>query len=446
MFRITLPHATRLLAAGLLLSAIAPATTTAAPDGFRPLFNGRDLDGWFGWATDDPRKLLAMDEAALAGTMDKSMENINRHWRVEDGELINDGEGLYLSTREFFADFELRLEYRTVAKADSGIYLRGCPQVQIWDPTEEAKFKHGADKGSGGLWNNSPGTPGRDPLKRMDRPFGEWNEMRILMVGEKVSVQFNGEWVVKGARMENHFDRSLPVPARGPIQLQTHGGEIRWRNLFIRDIGYDEANDLLREWGGPGFDTIFNGKDFTGWTGAIDVHEIKEDGILACKKGAEGNLVTEKQYADFIFRFDYRASPGGNSGVAARSPVEGTPAWDGFEIQILDDNAEKYAELRPYQYHGSLYALVPAIRGSIRPAGEWNHMQVMFKGDRIEVETNGYRIVAANLSEIPTEGIERIPKGLKNERGHVGFTTHNDPFDFRNIELKSLDPETTPQP
>src|SRR5690606_8422302 len=133
-------------------------------------------------------------------------------------------------------------EYKTVPKADSGIYLRGVPQVQIWDFVDPEKFNLGSDKGSGGLWNNSAGAPGKDPSVLADKPFGQWNKFRIIMIGSRVSVWLNGKQVVDNAIMENYYDRSVPVPARGPIELQTHGGEIRWRNSYIREIGSKEAN------------------------------------------------------------------------------------------------------------------------------------------------------------------------------------------------------------
>ena len=118
-----------------------------------------------------------------------SIEDIKQHWTVKDGVLVNDGKGLYLSTVKNYGDFELMLEYKTVAGADSGIYLRGVPQVQIWDTTEKAgKWKLGADKGSGGLWNNGKaGAPGRDPLVHADKPFGEWNSFHITMKGTLVT-------------------------------------------------------------------------------------------------------------------------------------------------------------------------------------------------------------------------------------------------------------------
>ena len=124
--------------------------------------------------------------------------------------------------------------------------MRGTPQVQIWDSTNEAGFKNGADKGSGGLWNNAKGAPGKDPLVLADRPFGEWNAFRIRQLGARTWVWLNDKLVVDGAPMHNFWDRSKPLPAAAPIHLQTHGGEIRWRNIYVREIGAAEATQLLR--------------------------------------------------------------------------------------------------------------------------------------------------------------------------------------------------------
>jgi hypothetical protein len=223
--------------AGAAPAAKAQNSPPAPPKGFSALFNGKDLNGWFGHATKDPRTLWKMKPEHLKAHKEKTREDINKHWSVKNGELVNDGHGLYLSTNKDYGNFELMLEYKTVAKADSGIYLRGVPQVQIWDTTKEGgKWKHGADKGSGGLWNNRKGAPGKNPSKLMDKPFGQWNSMRILMVGSKVTVHLNGEKVVDAAVMENYFDRKNPIFEKGPIQLQTHGGEIRWRNVFIKEL------------------------------------------------------------------------------------------------------------------------------------------------------------------------------------------------------------------
>ena len=213
--------------------------TYGQPEGFRKLFNGKNLEGWWGLGTENPETWINLSEKKLSKKRNDSLEDIKKHWRVENEELINDGKGLFLTTIENFADFELRLEYKTVAKADSGIYLRGYPQVQIWDTTEAGgKWKYGAQKGSGGLWNNRP-KKGWAPLTHADKAFGDWNHFRIIMEGEIVTVWLNQTLVVDQAPLVNYWNRKngkKSVIKKGPIQLQTHGGEIRWRNLFIKDL------------------------------------------------------------------------------------------------------------------------------------------------------------------------------------------------------------------
>lgn len=229
-----------------LLPQARGQTPSGPPPGFTALFNGNDLSGWWGASTEDPAKYLNLPPEEFRKKHDASLDDIRQHWSIRNGELVNDGKGLFLTTDKFYGDFELLVDYKTVPLADSGIYLRGCPQVQIWDSTEKAKFKLGADKGSGGLWNNAPGSPGKDPLVKADKPFGEWNHFRIVMVGSRVWVWLNGRQTVDGATLRYHFNPAQPVPAKGPIQLQTHGGEICWRNVFIREIGSDEGKALLK--------------------------------------------------------------------------------------------------------------------------------------------------------------------------------------------------------
>ena len=209
----------------------------AQPKGFKALFNGKDLDGWWGLGTVDPSTWINLPEEKLAKKRADSLANINKHWRVENGELVNDGHGLFLTTVENFSDFELLLDYKTVPLADSGIYLRGVPQVQIWDTTEAGgKWKHGSKKGSGGLWNNGKGVHGRDPLVHADKPFGEWNHFRVIMTGNIVTVWLNEKLVVDKAPLSKYWKRAKSLIDRGPIQLQTHGGEIRWKNIFIKPV------------------------------------------------------------------------------------------------------------------------------------------------------------------------------------------------------------------
>ena len=213
-----------------------PLFADAPPEGFRSLFNGKDLSGWHG---NNPHQGLKLIGDKKAADLAKQRADFPQHWRVENGELVNAGTGPYATTDEAFGDIELRLEYKTVAKADSGIYLRGTPQVQIWDLNQVFDPKKPDRKphlGSGGLFNNAPGTPGRDPLVVADKPFGEWNAFRIVQQGDVTSVWLNGRMVVDRAKMENYWDRAKPLPAKGPIMLQTHGGEIRWRNLFVKTL------------------------------------------------------------------------------------------------------------------------------------------------------------------------------------------------------------------
>ncbi|MBU6301123.1 MAG: alpha/beta hydrolase [Verrucomicrobia bacterium] len=224
------------------LSADSPPP--APPKGFRALFDGASLNGWHGL---NPHEVAKLNGEARTANLDKQRADFPNHWRVEQGELVNSGTGPYATTDEDYGDIELHLQYKTVAGADSGIYLRGTPQVQIWDTNQKDDPKNPTRKprlGSGGLFNNSPNWLGRDPLVRADKPFGAWNDFRIRQIGARTWVWLNGKLVVDGQDMENYWDRELPLPAKGPIMLQTHGGEIRWRNIFVREIPADEAQRL----------------------------------------------------------------------------------------------------------------------------------------------------------------------------------------------------------
>jgi len=210
------------------------------PEGFVALFNGKDLSGWIGMnfhkvKGKSPVAVKNMPPAEREELLKKNWQDVLEHWSVENGELVNDGHGVYLTTAEDYGDFELLLDYKTVAKADSGIYLRGVPQVQIWDTTKEGgKWDRKANLGSGGLFNNKG--EGKHPLVHADKPFGEWNQLRIIMKGEKVTVYLNGKLVVDNKKMDNYYEKDNPIYETGPIQLQTHGGEIRFRDVFLKKL------------------------------------------------------------------------------------------------------------------------------------------------------------------------------------------------------------------
>ena len=428
--------ATIAVATGLSQSA-SSAAEVKAPAGFTPLFNGKDLTGWYGLNA-DPRKIFNMSEQERAKFRQESMADVRKHWTVEGDELVNDGHGAYLTTEKDFGDYELLIDYKTVPKADSGIYLRGVPQVQIWDHTNAEQKANGADKGSGGLWNNSKGAPGKDPLVLADKPFGEWNKFRIIQIGARTTVYLNDQLVVDNAIMENYWDRKKPLWKKGPIQLQTHGGEIRWRNVFIREIPPAEANAFLMKKGSDGFKPAFNGQNLDGWSGPVADYEIK-DGVLICKPGKGGTIYTKEQYGDFVARMEFKLPPGGNSGLAIRYPGEGDTAYVGMcELQVLDDTAEKYKNLDPRQFHGSAYGMAAAERGFLRPVGEWNFQEVTVQGSRIKVELNGTVILDTDLSKVNDFLANKPHPGKDRKSGHFGFAGHNDPVAFRNVTIKKL--------
>ena len=420
-----------------------PSTQSAQagtpPEGFTALFNEKNLSGWWGLKTEDPVKWKALSAEKLAEKKAASLKDIAQHWSVAGEELVNDGHGLYLSTQKNYGDFEFLVDYKTVPKADSGIYLRGIPQVQIWDSTEEAKFNIGANKGSGGLWNNSKGAPGKDPLVLADKPFGQWNSFRIIMVGERVSVWLNGKLLVDHARMENYFNRKGQIPRTGPIQLQTHGGEIRWRNVFIREIGTNEGNEILASKGGNDFKSAFNGKNFEGWAGPTNNYSV-DHGSIQCLKGKGGTIYVNDELGDFSARMEFKLPPGGNNGLAIRYPGSGDTAYVGMcELQVLDDSAKKYAKLHPAQYHGSAYGMAPAARGYQRPVGEWNFQEVTVDGSRIKVELNGTLILNADLANVekPMYDLGKF-KGRLRKSGYFGFAGHGDAVSFRNISIRNI--------
>jgi len=423
------------LALGWVGSAVAQEQP---PSGFTPLFNGRDLSGWVGLEHFDPRKLAAMTAEERAAKMAKNAADLQMHWRAENGELINDGHGVYATTAKEYGDIELMIDYKTVALADSGIYLRANPQVQIWDFTEEAKFKLGANKGSGGLWNNSQDAAGKDPRVLADKAFGEWNKFRIRQIGERTTVHLNDKLVVDHARMENFWDRAKPLFATGPIQLQTHGGEIRWRSIFLREISAADANQVLAENGNDGFTPIFDGKSFAGWAGPTENYEVKE-GAIVCKPGKGGTIFTKDEYSDFVVRVEFRLPSGGNNGLAIRYPGSGDTAYAGMcELQILDYDAAKYGKFDARQYHGSAYGMAAAERGYLRTSGDWNFQEVTVRGSTIKVELNGTVILNADLSKI-TEYMANSPHpGKERTSGHFGFAGHGDAVEFRNVRIKKL--------
>jgi hypothetical protein len=227
---------TRLFFLALLGSLLLTSATSFAADklnvppaGFKALFNGKDLTNWKG-LVGNPKTRAAMSEEELKAKQAEADKIMREHWSVKDGILVYDGKGQSLCTEKDYRNFEMYVDWKILPMGDSGIYVRGTPQIQIWDPNQ---WKIG----SGGLYNNKK-HPSK-PLKTADNPIGEWNTFRIKMVDEKVWVWLNGELVVDGVVLENYWERDKPIYKTGQIELQHHGNTLNFRNIFIRELDED---------------------------------------------------------------------------------------------------------------------------------------------------------------------------------------------------------------
>jgi len=405
------------------------------PKGFVALFNGKDLTGWKG-LVGSPVTRKKMSPEELSKEQAKADEGMRAHWKVVDGVLCFDSKGESLCTAKDYGDFELLVDWKIEKGGDSGIYLRGSPQVQIWDPANRGV---GAEVGSGGLYNNKKG-PSK-PLKRADKPIGQWNTFRIVMIGDLVTVYLNDVLVVENVVLESYWERDKPIYPLGQIELQSHNSPLYFRNIFIREIPRQAGTkELTAQEKSEGFIALFNGKDLTGWTGDTKGYVAEDGKIVIYPDRSSGNLYTVDEYGDFILRFEFRLTPGANNGLGIRTPLEGDAAYVGMEIQILDDTSPKYKDLKPYQFHGSIYGVAPAEQGHLKPIGEWNFEEITANGRQVTVKLNGTTIVDADIDKAATPATMdgRDHPGLKNGKGHIGFCGHGDHLEFRNMRIKPL--------
>ena len=405
-----------------------------ADEGFKPMFNGKDLTGWQG-LVENPVARAMMKPADLAKKQAEANKKVTGNWSVKDGIIWFNGAGDNLCSNKEYGDFELLVDWKISKEGDSGIYLRGSPQVQIWDTS---RVQVGAQVGSGGLYNNEVNQA--KPLKVADNPVGDWNTFRIIMTGEKVTVWLNGVLVVDNVTMENYWDRKIPIFPVGPIELQAHGTDLGFRDIYVREISEKEFN-LSSEERSEGYAALFNGKNLDNWVGNKQSY-VAEDSMIVIKPVDEsgGNLYTEKEYSDFIFRFEFQLTPAANNGIGIRAPLTGDAAYVGMEIQVLDNTDPVYANLQPYQYHGSVYGVIPARRDFLKPVGEWNYEEITAKGTKITVVLNGTTIVDGDISGPRDTGTmdHKDHPGLKNKTGHIGFLGHGSLVKFRNIRIKEL--------
>lgn len=407
--------------------------------GFVSLFNGKDLTGWKG-LVENPIARAKMKPAQLAKAQTKADEQMRKDWKVENGLLVFDGTGYdNLCTEKQYGDFEMYVDWKldpAGPEADAGIYLRGTPQVQIWDT---ARVNVGAQVGSGGLYNNQV-HPSK-PLKVADNKLGDWNTMYIKMVGDRVTVVLNGELVTDDVILENYWDRKQPIFPIEQIELQAHGSKVYYRNVYVKELERPEPFQLSAEEVKEGFKILFDGTNMHQWTGNT-VDYTLQDGTISMipSKSFGGNLYTKDEYGNFIFRFEFQLTPAANNGLGIRTPMEGDAAYVGMELQILDNEHPVYKDLHKYQYHGSVYGIIPAERGYLKPVGEWNYQEVVANGDHIKVTLNGHVILDGNIREAVKDGTpdKKEHPGLFNKKGHIGFLGHGSPVKFRNIRIKEL--------
>lgn len=408
-------------------------------EGYVSLFNGKDLSGWKGLVA-DPIKRGKMNAKTLATEQAKADEIMRKGWSASNGEIVFSGKGDNLATIKQYGDFEMLVDWKLEnyggIEGDAGIYLRGTPQVQIWDI---ANTRVGAQVGSGGLYNNQKNES--KPLKVADNATGEWNTFKIKMVDDKVTVWLNGQLVTDNIPLENYWDRNQSIFPTEQIELQAHGSVVYYRDLFIKEFPRKQIFKISDQEKKDGFEVLFDGTNLDKWT-ENKAYIINDEGYIWVYPNAKfgGNLYTKEEYSDFIYRFDFKLTPGANNGVGIRAPLEGDAAYEAMEIQVLDNDADVYKDLKPYQYHGSIYGVVTAKRGYLKPLGEWNSEEIYVKGNRVKVTLNGTVIVDADIAEASKNGTldGKEHPGLKRTSGHLGFLGHGTEVFFKDIRVKKL--------
>jgi LEA14-like dessication related protein len=301
----------------------------------------------------------------------------------------------------------------------------------------------GAQVGSGGLYNNIKNKS--KPLVVADNKIGEWNNFHIIMKGAEVTVYLNGVLVTDNVTLENFWDRKSAIFAKEQIELQAHGTYVAYRNIYIREIPTEEMTSLSEEEKKQGFVSLFDGTNLDSWTGNTSGYLVEEGAVVVhpdkAGEGGGGNLYTKEEFADFIYRFDFQLTPGSNNGIGVHAPLEGDAAYVGMEIQVLDNEADKYKGLQPYQYHGSVYGVIPAKRGFLKPTGEWNQEEIMVKGTQIKVTLNGTVITEGDYAAASKNGTidHKEHPGLLRTTGHIAFLGHGEVVRFKNMRVKVLE-------
>ena len=262
--------------------------------------------------------------------------------------------------------------------------------------------------------------------------LGNPDAMILAMSGLKASTPENrglyADRLIKlASRLEETRYESYALNYLNALLISRHVPENR--KPVIRKL-----LDRCREW-----TSIYDGNSSEGWIGDLSGYVFAEDEIQ-CLEGSGGEIYTASEYSDFILRFEFKLWPGSNSGLGLRTPSSGNAAYVGMECQIIDNSSEKYANLNPYQFHGSIYGVQPALRGAQRPVGEWNFQEVRCQGRRVTVVLNGKTILDIDIDAVSENGTldGKDHPGLKRTKGHIGFLGHDDPVAFRNLRVLDL--------
>lgn len=360
----------------------APLSSAAEPGVRYPLFNGKDFSGWHvtGCKAD-----------------------------VENGMLVlKDGDG-FLRSDHRYRDFVLELKWhpRKDSNWDSGIFFR-CElpaEGKSWPSRYQANLKQNQEGNVGGLPKAQ--SKGLGQVKP-----GDWNEMKLTVIGDAAKLELNGQpaWEVSGIEAREGF---VGIQCEVPL-----GGQFEFKDIYITELGYQP---------------LFNGQDLAGWEGAdqpADKCWKVEDGLLVCTGEKGPWLRSLKEYGDFNLRLEYKLKEGGNSGVYVRVPADGNHHGDGagVEIQVLDDNAARYKDLKPYQYTGSVYAIVAADPRVSKPPGAWNTLEIDCRENAYRVIHNGVTVVDASAESFPELAKRR-------SAGFFGLQNHSEEVWYRNIRL-----------
>lgn len=408
------------------------AADNVPPEQFMAIFNGKDLSGWKGIPKapfDNPAKRREASRQQLANVQREADDEMRKHWSVEDAVLIFDGEGSSLATAKDYGDFELWIDWKIEPGGDSGIYLRGIPQVQIWDPSSEAA----KGVGSGGLYNNK--NHASKPSIVADKPVGQWNTFKITIIGDHVSVRLNDVLVVDKVVLENFWEPNKPAYATGPIELQKHGSRLYFKNIYLRELG-DDAGDAEASGGGSNARSAGNarpllrGNTLDGWRGfdpdgTNSTPKWTADGGVLANYAQGPSLATIEEFGDFDLHLEFSLPPECNSGVYLRGR---------YEIQLIDSAARPGGRpLKPLQRCGAIYGQTAPSRDVYKGANQWNSLDVRTDGTTVTVRMNDVTIINRAKLKGATQG---APVKGDASRGPIILQSHGvTGAKFRNITI-----------